>query len=215
MIQLTRISAAVALAIGSTAAGLMTEDARAQQTQQLERVEVTGSSIRRVDAETSLPVQIITREEIARSGVQNTEQLLSNITTTSTLGGTQLSTGAGSSTYGVSTVSLRGLQDFRTLVLVNGRRLAPFAGGDGAQVNISAIPIAAIERVEVLKDGASSIYGSDAIAGVVNFILTRSYQGLELGLSGGTPTRSGGVITKASTWWPASATSTKTASMSR
>ncbi len=96
------------------------------------------------------------------------------------------------STYGQTSVSLRGLGPERTLVLVNGRRLAPFAGDDGAAVNVNSIPVSAIERIEVLRDGASAIYGSDAMAGVVNFILTKDYTGVEVGGQYGAPTRSGG-----------------------
>jgi iron complex outermembrane receptor protein len=102
-------------------------------------------------------------------------------------------TGAGSSTAGRSTISLRGLAGGRTLVLVNGRRIAGgLSGGVSSSVNVNNIPLAAIERVEVLKDGASSIYGSEALAGVVNFILTKDFQGVDIGLNGGTPTRDGG-----------------------
>jgi iron complex outermembrane recepter protein len=89
-------------------------------------------------------------------------------------------------------VSMRGLGEDRTLVLVNGRRLAAQAGFGGTAVNINVIPLAAIERVEVLKDGASSLYGSDAMAGVVNFILKKDYTGLEISATTGEPTRSGG-----------------------
>lgn len=158
-----------------------------------ERIEITGTAIKRVDAEGALPVTVITREEIARSGVANTEQLMASVAATSGMAGINNSTGAGSSTQGRSTISLRGLNGSRTLVLVNGRRLAPGVGGTiGSTININNIPLAAIERVEVLKDGASSLYGSEALAGVVNFILTRDFHGVELGASGGTPTRDGG-----------------------
>jgi iron complex outermembrane receptor protein len=160
------------------------------QTEQ--RVEITGSSIKRIDAETALPVQILTKEDIARSGVSNAEQLLQSLAAVSSQGGIGNAMGAGNSTYGQSSVSLRGLGEDRTLVLVNGRRLAAFAGGNGASVNINAIPLAAIERVEVLKDGASGVYGSDAIAGVVNFVLTKNFKGIEVGASAGKPSRSGG-----------------------
>lgn len=165
---------------------------QADEPKKLERVEITGSAIPRVEAETALPVQIITREEIARSGVVNTEQLMQALPAISTMGSITTSLGAGLSIYGQSTVSLRGLQDNRTLVLVNGRRVAAFAGADGTAVNVNAIPLAAIDRIEVLKDGASAIYGSDAIAGVVNFILSRNYSGVEASATAGRPTRSGG-----------------------
>jgi iron complex outermembrane receptor protein len=188
MFKRTKLCSALVAAMGS---GLFAGPAVAQQ-QQLERVEITGSSIKRIDAETALPVQVVTREEIARSGVTSTEQLLASISAVSSSGSINNATGAGISTYGFSSISLRGLGEDRTLVLVNGRRLSPFAGGNGAAVNINAIPLAAIERVEVLKDGASAVYGSDAIGGVVNFILKKDYQGLELGATYGQPTRSGG-----------------------
>lgn len=160
--------------------------------QEPQRVEITGSSIKRIDAETALPVQVITRDEISRTGVANTEQLLQQISAMSGQGGINNATGAGNSTYGQASISLRGLGEDRTLVLVNGRRLAAFAGGNGASVNINSIPLAAIDRVEVLKDGASGVYGSDAVAGVVNFILTKNLSGFEIGATVGQPTRDGG-----------------------
>jgi iron complex outermembrane receptor protein len=180
----------VALAVAALSAGLVA--ASAVQAQDAQRIEITGSAIKRIDAETSVPVQVLRREDIARSGVQSTEELVASIAAISSQGGIVNATGAGSSTYGRSTISLRGLESGRTLVLVNGRRVAPAAGGGGAAVNVNNIPLAAIERVEILKDGASSIYGSEALAGVVNFILTRSMTGVDVGVSVGTPTRSGG-----------------------
>jgi len=159
---------------------------------ELEKVQITGSRIKRIDAEGALPVTTITRAQIDRAGYKSTEELLAALPVTSALGGTQLSTGAGSSTYGNATVSLRGLDADRTLVLINGRRLAPQAGASGVAINVNTIPLAAIERVEVLKDGASSAYGSDAVAGVVNFILKKNYSGLEASGEYGKPTRDGG-----------------------
>jgi iron complex outermembrane receptor protein len=189
MFRRTKVCSAVLVAFGGTLA-LGAAPAFGQQT--LDRVEITGSSIKRIDVEGSLPVQTVTREDIERSGVTSTEQLLQSITAASSAGGTANATGAGSSTYGLATISLHGLGEERTLVLVNGRRLAIFANPSVAAVNVNVIPLAAIERVEVVKDGASGVYGSDAIAGVVNFILKKDYQGLELNVSTGTPTRDGG-----------------------
>lgn len=184
MFQRTKISTSVLIALGAIAAlPAMAQDAQ--------RVEITGSAVRRIDAETALHVQTITKQEIARIGAPSTEALLQSISALSTMGGTVNATGAGSSTYGNSTISLRGLEEERTLVLVNGRRLATFADGSSA-VNINVIPLAAIERVEVLKDGASSIYGSDAMAGVVNFILTKEMNGVEVSAGLSQPTTSGG-----------------------
>ncbi len=187
MFKRTKISTGVLIALSSTL--LAPVVAQAQETQ---RIEITGSSIKRIDAETALPVQVITRADIARSGATSTEELLNSISAMSSAGGVVNATGAGASTYGESNISLRGLGGNRTLILVNGRRLAAFAGGGGTTVNVNSIPIAAIERVEVLKDGASSVYGSDAVAGVVNFILSKNIGGIEVGVSAGTPTRSGG-----------------------
>ncbi len=162
--------------------------------QKIERVEVTGSSIKRIDGETALPVQVMTKDDIQRSGVSSVEQLLKTVTATSALGSTSVAnTGAGGGQGGgssASLISLRGLGAARTLVLINGRRSAP-AGGSSA-VDIANIPLAAIERVEILKDGASAIYGSDAVAGVVNFILRKDFTGTELSATFGAPTRSGG-----------------------
>jgi iron complex outermembrane recepter protein len=189
MFKKTKVCSGLMLAFGGT---LIAASGQSLAQQQLERVEITGSSIKRLDTEGSLPVQLISREEIARSGVTNTEQLLQSLSSVSSSNGVNNATGAGSSTYGVSTVSLRGLGGFRTLVLVNGRRVVASPTGTGASVNVNAIPLAAIDRIEVLKDGASAVYGSDAVGGVINFILQKNFQGVELGATIGTPTRSGG-----------------------
>lgn len=189
MFKRTEVSTALAIAFGGALA--VAAMPGMAQDQKLERVEITGSAIKRIASETALPVQVVTREEIARSGVTSTEELLQSISAISSLGATNNATGAGSSTYGLSSISMRGLGQARTLVLINGRRLATFASGSSA-VNVNAIPLAAIERVDVLKDGASALYGSDAVAGVVNFILSRSFTGLQLNATSGEPTRSGG-----------------------
>ena len=151
---------------------------------------MTGSAIKRIDAETSLPVQVITREDIARTGVTTSEQLLRTITAIDAAGITVAANNAGLNTGGLSTASLRGLGSTRTLILVNGRRIAPYGSvGDSASVDVNNIPIAAIERVEVLKEGASAVYGSDAIAGVINFILRREYTGASISAEYGQTSR--------------------------
>ncbi|AZP14489.1 TonB-dependent receptor [Undibacterium parvum] len=172
-------------------ASLLAQQAVAQEAS-VQRVEITGSSVKRVDGETALSVQVINKTEIARTGATSTQELLNSISSLSSSGATNNATGAGSSTYGVSSISLRGLGSERTLVLVNGRRLAAFAAGGGATVNVNVIPLAAIERVEVLKDGASGVYGSDAVAGVVNFILSKNFQGVEATAGYGSPSTKGG-----------------------
>jgi len=167
-----------------------------EQPRSLEEVIVTGSSIKRINAETALPVQIMRREDIARTGAINAEELFHQISAASSVGSTVAAQETGVQTGAISTISLRGLTSARTLVLINGLRSAVYGGGSagasGSSVDISSIPIAAIERVEILKDGASAVYGSDAIAGVVNFILRSNFQGIEASATAGTPTDKGG-----------------------
>ena len=185
-----KLKVAVAAAL---AAGVGTAPVLAQQSpQQKERIEVTGSSIKRIDAETALPVQIITHEDIERTGASTTEELLKTVTAVTTFGSILVSQANGTITTSQSTISLRALGSTRTLVLVNGRRVTVFGGTTSTAVDVNSIPLAAIERIEVLKEGASSLYGSDAIAGVVNFILRKDFRGADVMLSYGTPTRSGG-----------------------
>jgi iron complex outermembrane recepter protein len=185
-----KLKVAVAAAL---AAGVGTAPVLAQQSpQQKERIEVTGSSIKRIDAETALPVQIITHEDIERTGASTTEELLKTVTAVTTFGSILVSQANGTITTSQSTISLRALGSTRTLVLVNGRRVTVFGGTNSTAVDVNSIPLAAIERIEVLKEGASSLYGSDAIAGVVNFILRKDFHGADVMLSYGAPTRSGG-----------------------
>jgi iron complex outermembrane receptor protein len=194
MFKKTKLCKGLTLAFGGSMAiaGLPALAQQAAAPAQLDRVEITGSSIKRIEGEGATLVQTLTRQDIDRLGVQTSEELLRTISAMSTASQTQLSSGTGLSTYGFSGVSLRGLGEERTLVLMNGKRLAPQAGLGGAAVNVNGIPLAAIERVEVLKDGASAIYGSDAIAGVVNFIMVKNFEGLQLGGTYGTPSASGG-----------------------
>jgi iron complex outermembrane receptor protein len=149
----------------------------------VEKVEVTGSHIKRTENEGATPLQIITKEEMQRGGMQTAQDLMDRVSAHQSFGAMTEALGVGNAVAGSTTASLRGLGDNRTLVLLNGRRPAPYALGalnGGASVDLSAIPAAAIERVEILKDGASAIYGSDAIAGVINFILRKDFQGVEV-----------------------------------
>jgi iron complex outermembrane receptor protein len=193
MYQRTKICSGLLLAFGGVA--LLAPPAQAQDQpadQAVQRVEITGSSIKRVQSETSLPVQTITREDIAVMGVTTTEQFLAELPVNSMVGGTNAAQNAGTATYGESTASLRGLGANRTLILVNGHRLAPYATDPTGAVDVNTIPLASVERVEVLTDGASGVYGSDAIAGVINFILRKDMKGVELNAYYGQPTASGG-----------------------
>ena len=178
----TRCNAsALSIALGAAwVTVLIAPPAFAQQS--IERVEITGSSIKRIDAETALPVQVVSRQEIEATGAANVEQFLQGLGVA--LQGNSNSvqaTASGATSGGVSSVSLRGLGSQRTLVLIDGKRVS--AGGtltDSTTVDVNHIPVAAIERIEVLKDGASAIYGSDAIGGVINFILRKDYKGGEI-----------------------------------
>jgi iron complex outermembrane receptor protein len=149
-----------------------------------ERIEITGSSIKRIDGESVLPVETLRREDIQKIGVTTAAELLQKIT--SNIGGLTDGvsiTDQSGAQRGFNGANLRGLGVSSTLVLLNGRRLANFASpGDNAGVDLNNIPSGAIQRVEVLKDGASAIYGTDAMGGVINFITRKDYQGVDLGL---------------------------------
>lgn len=158
------------------------------------RVEITGSAIKRIDGETALPVQVITREEIEKAGLTTASEIVSRISATASnlTDGGSLAYGGFRDQMGFNGANLRGLGVSSTLVLLNGRRVANFASpGDNAGVDLNTLPAAAVDRVEVLLDGASSLYGSDAIGGVINFITRRDYQGIELNAMGGA-TQEGG-----------------------
>jgi len=165
-----------------------------------EKIEVTGSLIKRVDSETPSPILIITKEQIKNSGYATIDELLR---TYSAMDATSIQDGAASGFIGgISTISMRGLGSQSTLVLINGRRLAPVAAvdinfGRGSLISTNTIPKEAIERIEILKDGASALYGSDALAGVVNFVLKKDYQGLDLSASYGANDKGAGVNTRA------------------
>jgi iron complex outermembrane receptor protein len=161
----------------------------------LAEIVVTGSSIKQINGETALPVQILKKDDIERTGATTVEELFRNISAASSSGATTAAQATGFQTGAISTISLRGLGSARTLILINGRRSAVYGGGStgtaGSSVDISGIPLAAVERVEILKDGASAIYGSDAIAGVVNFIMRTDYKGFEVNAYDGNPATGG------------------------
>jgi iron complex outermembrane recepter protein len=183
----TELTKALTLAFGgSMMLGMLAPAAHAQ------RVEITGSSIRQISSETALPVTVLKTEDLARAGVTNAEQALAFITSNQSTINSAASVGGPNG--GASYADLRGLGAGRTLVLVNGKRMVnnPYDGGIGTAVDLNTIPYGAVERIEVLNDGASSIYGSDAVAGVINFITRRDYQGLTLEGSLSQPTSSGG-----------------------
>ncbi len=174
----TMLSRSLLLAFGGIAA-LSGPAAFAQQT--LEKVEITGSNIRRVQSETASPITTVDREEIQRSGKTSVAELLQTLSVDNQ--GSVPTTFGNGFASGASGLSLRGLGAASTLVLVNGRRIAPYGLADDGQkvfADLNMIPLEAVERVEILKDGGSAIYGSDAIAGVVNIILRKDFQGTVL-----------------------------------
>jgi len=160
---------------------------------EVERIEVTGSRIKRADMEGANPVQILGREELVASGITNVGDILQEIPSVAGAGTNTAINNGGS---GSVRVSLRGLGSARTLVLLNGRRMVASGTGANSSVDLSTIPTAIIKRVEVLKDGASAIYGSDAIAGVVNIITRDDFEGFEANLMYDASTEEGDGETK-------------------
>jgi iron complex outermembrane receptor protein len=194
MINRKKLSTAVhsALVLGSGA--LMATVAQAQETTKtLDTVQVTGSRIKRVDAETASPVFSLNKEAIDKTGALTIGDFLQDIPSVSGAA-TNPAVNNGGGT-GAATVSLRGLGEERTLILVNGRRIVTN--------DVNSIPMSMVETVEVLKDGASAIYGSDAVGGVVNFILKANFDGLEARVDYGLASRHDGERSGASMTWGA------------
>jgi iron complex outermembrane recepter protein len=161
---------------------------------------VTGTNIPSVERENALPVEVITREQIERTNLQTAAQLVNTITASMGYLGFNEARGLRSAFAGFAGGSLRGLGWSSTLVLVNGRRIANYALATGRGGDLNAIPLSAVERVEVLKDGASAIYGSDAIAGVINFILRSEYEGADISAQYTSPEHTGGYAKRATAW---------------
>ena len=177
---------AVAVMFGSAGSYAAASDASADTGAELQEVIVTGSHLRRTDTETPSPVEVITAEEIHQSGYTSAQQVLNDLTANGQ--GTLSQSFSGAFASGAAGVALRGLNVGATLVLIDGHRSAPYPIGDDGYrsfVDVANLPFDAIERVEVLKDGASAVYGSDAIAGVVNIIFKKSFQGFQLTADGG------------------------------
>lgn len=174
--------AVAAIAIGQVHAQTPgAETAPPVQPAKIQKVEVTGSSIKRIEGESALPVTVISRDDIEKSGSTTAAELLTKISSSAAAltDGASFSDIAGQ--RGFNGANLRGIGVSSTLVLLNGRRMANFASPGGASgVDLNSIPAAAIERVEVLKDGASAVYGTDAISGVINFITRRDFVGATL-----------------------------------
>jgi len=170
------LTACIAAVLAPAAAA---QDAPASSTapaNELERIQVTGSRIRQVDVETAAPVLAISRQDIEQQGFNSVADILQNIPTTGSPAVSRTSPLSSGEAVGGTYIDLRNIGANRTLVLVNGKRLG--ITNDGLQ-DVASIPAAMVERIEVLKDGASTIYGSDAIAGVINIITRKNFEGAE------------------------------------
>lgn len=164
-----------ALIGGATTAALSsTVVYAAEDNAKVERIEVTGSRIQRTDMESALPVTVLSAEDIAKTGLSDVSAVLAQMPFNTA--GSFISD-AGSSASNHASSGMRGLGSNRTLTLINGRRIAPSATFGGDATNLNLIPMDAIERIEILRDGASAIYGSDAIGGVINIILKKTFDG--------------------------------------
>ena len=196
-----------ALCLGATTVALSIAAPLAAQEKTLERIEVTGSRIKKAEIEGQAPVQVITREQIDQSGVSSVADLLQQLTVSGSALNTKFNSSGnfgfppdgGGVGAGAATVDLRHLGAKRVLVLVDGIRWVNESSGSGVGgvVDLNTIPLAVIDRIEVLEDGASSIYGSDAIAGVVNIITRRSADGVHLHLGYGENEEGDGATTDA------------------
>lgn len=190
MFKKSKVCTAIALAFGGSV-GLFAVPAIAQTqpvAQEIQRVEVTGSRIKRADIEGALPVTVIKREELEASGSVTVAEFM-RTSTFSSAGNFRPQ--SGSSAQSFAGIDLRGLGSSRTLVLLDGRRL-PKAPNVGDSVDLNAVPMAAVERIEILTDGASAVYGSDAIGGVVNIITRKDFEGMQAQVGYTKPENEGG-----------------------
>jgi len=173
---------------GLLAAGVAAPAFAQQSDAPMQRVEITGSSIKRIAQEGALPIQTLSHKDIEQTGVQNVADLVALLPSMQGMITSSASVNGGGN--GVQSASVHSIGTAYTLVLLNGKRMAPY--GTGSAVNLASIPLAAVERVEILTDGASTLYGSDAIAGVVNFILKKNQSDLSIEATYNRPQHKGG-----------------------
>ncbi|PMG41160.1 TonB-dependent receptor [Shewanella sp. 10N.286.52.B9] len=177
---LASVSAASAVSVSAYAA---------EESANVERIAVTGSRIQRQDMETASPVTVIDAAAIRSEGFTTVDELLQAQTS---MAGAAVGSSTNNGSDGVAQVDLRGMGSQRTLVLLNGRRMVNSGSGADSAVDLNSIPVAMIARVEILKDGASAVYGSDAIAGVVNIITKKDFEGFQVDVLGGMTDKSDG-----------------------
>jgi len=176
-VRLALVAGIATASLSSTAAFANEAEAKS-----VERIAVTGSRIKRADMENASPVTVIDASDIAATGATSIDAVLQSMTAS---GGAMTNPGVNNGSGGNARVNLRGLGAERTLVLVNGRRMIASGTGAASSVDLNTIPVSMIQRIEVLKDGASAVYGTDAVSGVVNIILKRDYEGFELNVQTG------------------------------
>jgi iron complex outermembrane receptor protein len=193
MMMETVLSRSLRVMFAGSAALMLAQPAFAQDAP-IQRVEITGSAIKRIDAETAVPVTVVKMADLKKEGITTVEQVLANLSVSQSSQGTSQVVGSG--TGGASFANLRGIGANKTLILLNGRRLANNAF-DSSAPDLNMIPFAALERVEVLRDGASSLYGSDAVGGVINFITKKDYTGGTVTLGADNPQHDGGFANSA------------------
>jgi len=189
-----KIAMHLALAgIGAGACNIaIAQEDSGDQSATLEEVVVTGSRIKQTEANSASPITIINSEAIVESGISNIEDILQEMTAAAGPAGNSTNAYWTSNGYGTAQTNLRGLGVNRTLVLLNGRRIVNGGTGANVSVDLNMILTALIERIEVLKDGASAVYGADAVAGVVNIITRRNFDGARLDIKYGSTTESDG-----------------------
>ena len=159
----------------SAVATAATLPAHAQEADEVDTIVVTGSRIRTANLEGTSPVTQVTADDIATAGVTRVEDLVTQLPQAFAAQNSTVSNGA----TGAATVSLRNLGAKRTLVLIDGKRM-PYGSTTDSAADLNQIPSAMVERVEILTGGASAVYGSDAVAGVVNFIMKKDFEGVQL-----------------------------------
>ncbi|MHC1678497.1 MULTISPECIES: TonB-dependent receptor [Stenotrophomonas] len=201
-------SNAMAAAIGSLLCVCVVHSVAAQDAQSpdakartLDTVQVTGSHIKRAQLSGVGPVSVVDAEAIERSGATSVETLLQRLPASAGFAGSQSNAYWAENGYGTTQVNLRGLGINRTLVLLNGRRIVNGGTGANSSVDLNVIPVSLIERVEVLKDGASAIYGADAVAGVVNIITKQGFEGAEAVVRYGQTSQGDGEETSVDVSW--------------
>ncbi|MPY24115.1 TonB-dependent receptor [Shewanella psychropiezotolerans] len=174
----------------STTAFTVSNTAFAQEeTAKVERISVTGSRIQRQDMESASPITVIDAASIRAEGFTSVDEILQAQTS---MAGAAIGSSTNNGADGAAQVDLRGMGAERTLVLLNGRRMVNSGSGADSAVDLNSIPVALIARIEILKDGASAVYGSDAIAGVVNIITKKDFEGFQVDVTGGVTDKSDG-----------------------